>query len=36
VETKYGSMMGGWCSKEIVGSFGVGVGKYFFFLISNK
>jgi len=28
VETKYDSMSGGWCSKEVVGSFGVGVRKY--------
>jgi hypothetical protein len=28
VETKYDSMSGGWCSKEVVGSFGVGVWKY--------
>jgi hypothetical protein len=27
VDIKYGSMMGGWCSKEVGGSFGVGVWK---------
>jgi hypothetical protein len=27
VNIKYGSMRGGWCSKEVVGSFGVGVWK---------
>jgi hypothetical protein len=28
VDIKYGSMRGGWCSKEVGGSFGVGVWKY--------
>jgi hypothetical protein len=28
VETKYDSMRGGWCSKEVGGHFGVGVWKY--------
>jgi hypothetical protein len=27
VDIKYGSMRGGWCSKEVGGSFGVGVWK---------
>jgi hypothetical protein len=27
VEIKYDSMKGGWCSKEIVGAFGVGLQK---------
>jgi hypothetical protein len=27
VDIKYGSMSGGWCSKEVGGSFGVGVWK---------
>jgi hypothetical protein len=27
VNIKYGSMRGGWCSKEVVGSFGVGIWK---------
>jgi len=25
VDIKYGSMRGGWCSKEVRGTFGVGV-----------
>jgi hypothetical protein len=28
VETKYGSLEGGWCSKEVVGPFGVCVCVY--------
>jgi hypothetical protein len=28
VETKYDSTRRGWCSKEVVGPFGVGVWKY--------
>jgi hypothetical protein len=28
VETKYDSTSGGWCSKEVVDPFGVGVWKY--------
>jgi hypothetical protein len=28
VEAKYGSLNGGWCSKEVEGSFGVGVWKH--------
>jgi hypothetical protein len=28
IETKYDSLRGGWCSKEVIGSFGVGVETY--------
>jgi hypothetical protein len=28
VEAKYDSLSGGWCSKEVAGSFGVGVWKH--------
>jgi hypothetical protein len=28
VETKYDSLTRGWCSKEVIGPFGVGVWKY--------
>jgi hypothetical protein len=28
METKYDSMSGDWCSKEVVGPFGMGVWKY--------
>jgi hypothetical protein len=28
VETKYDSKVGGWCFKEVVGPFGIGVWKY--------
>jgi hypothetical protein len=31
VDIKYGSMRGGWCSKEVGGPYGMGVWKYFFF-----
>jgi len=27
VDVKYGSMRGGWCSKEVGGSFGFGIWK---------
>jgi hypothetical protein len=27
-ETKYNNIRGGWCSKEVTGTFGVGVWKY--------
>jgi hypothetical protein len=28
IKTKYDSLRGGWCSKEVIGPFGVGVWKY--------
>jgi hypothetical protein len=28
IETKYDSIGGGWCSKEVMGTFGVGVWKH--------
>jgi len=28
IEVKYGSLRGGWCSAEVVGSYGVSVWKY--------